>query len=70
MIRPMISPSSKCWQPMLAIDIGPIIDRGLDDMFGPILACYIGPKIASDDRPRVKPMTFQIYNDINNDNKI
>ena len=55
---------------MLAIDIGPIIDRGLDDMFGPILACYIGPKIASDDRPRVKPMTFQIYNDINNDNKI
>ena len=39
-----------------------------------ILACYIGPKIAPDDKPRitarVKPMTFQIYNDINNDNKI
>ena len=60
---------------MLAIDIGAIIDRGLDDNCGPILACYIGPsKIAPDDRPRiiarVKPMTFQIYNDINNDNKI
>ena len=54
--------------------IGPMIDRGLDDNYGPILACYIGPKIAPDDRPRitarVKPMTFQIYNDINNDNKI
>ena len=39
-----------------------------------ILACYNGPKIAPNDRPRitarVKPMTFQIYNDINNDNKI
>ena len=37
-------------------------------------ACYIGPKIDSDDRPRItarfKPITFQIYNDINNDNKI
>ena len=54
MIGPMIGLSSQCWQPMLAIDIG--------------------HKIASDDRPkitaRVKPMTFQIYNDINNDNKI
>ena len=62
------------WQPMLAIDIEPMIDRGLDDNCGPILACYIGSKIAPDDRPRitarVKPMTFQIYNDINNDNKI
>ena len=61
-------------QPMLAIDIGPMIDRGLDDNFGPILACYISPKIASDDRPRitarVKPMIFKIYNDINNNNKI
>ena len=59
---------------MLAIDIGPMIDRGLYDNCGPILACYIGPKISSDDRPRitarVKPMTFQIHNDINNDNKI
>ena len=74
MIRPMIGPSSQCWQPMSAIDIGPMIDRGLDDNCGPILACYIGPKIAPDARPRVtariKPMTFQIYNDINNDNKI
>ena len=74
MIGPMISPSSQCWQPMLAIDIGPMIDRGLDDYCGPILACYIGPKIAPDDSPRitarVKPMIFQIYNDINNDNKI
>ena len=59
---------------MLAIDIGPVIDRGLDDNCGPILACYIGLKIAPYDRPRitarVKPMTFQVYNDINNDNKI
>ena len=59
---------------MLAIDIGPMIDRGLDDNCGPILACHIGPKIAPDDRPRitawVKPTIFQIYNDINNDNKI
>ena len=60
--------------PMLAINIGPMIDRGLDDNCEPILACYVGPKIAPDDRPRitarVKPMTFQIYNDINNDYKI
>ena len=59
---------------MLAIDIGPMIDRGLDDNGGPLSAQYIGPKIASDYRPRitarVKPTTFQIYNDINNDNKI
>ena len=74
MIGPMIGPSSQCWQPMLAIDIEPMIDRGLDDNCGSILACYIGPKIASDARPRitarVKPITFQVYNDINNDNKI
>ena len=59
---------------MLAIDIGPMIDRGLDDNCGPILACYISPKIAPDDRPRitarVKLMTFQIHSDTNNDNKI
>ena len=64
---------------MLAIDIGPMIDRGLDDNYGPILACYIGPKIAPesgaiDDRlritARVKPTIFQIYKDTNNDNKI
>ena len=70
----MIVPSSQGWQPMLAIDIGPMIDRSLDDNCGPILACYIGPKIAPDDRPRitatVKLITFKIYNDINNDNKI
>ena len=74
MIGPIIGPSSQRSQPMLAIDIGPMIDRGLDDNCGPILACYICPKLASDDRPRtttrVKPMTFQIKNDINNDNKI
>ena len=74
MIGPMIGPSSQCLQPMLAIDIGPMIDRGLDDNCGPILACYIGPKIAPDDRPRitarVNPTIFHIYNDINNDNKI
>ena len=59
---------------MLAIDIGPMIDRGLDDNCGSILTSYIGPKIAPDDRPRitarVKPTIFEIYNDINNDNKI
>ena len=59
---------------MLAIDIGTMIDRGLDDNCGPILACYITPKIAPDYRRRitakVKPTTFHIYNDINNDNKI
>ena len=38
MIGPMIGPSSQCWQPMLAIDFGPMIDRGLDDNGGPILA--------------------------------
>ena len=63
MIGPMIGPSSQCWQPMLAIGIGPMIDRGLDDNCGPILACYIGPKIAPDDRPRitarVKPIPFK-----------
>ena len=73
MIGPMIGPSSQCWQRMLAIDMGPIIDRGLDNNCGPILACYIGPKFAPNDRPRitdrVKPMTFQIYNDVDNDNK-
>ena len=74
MIGLMIGPSSQCSQPMLAIEIGPMLDRGLDDNCGPILTCYIGPKIAPDDRPRmtarVKPVTFQIKNDINNDNKI
>ena len=64
MIGPMISPSSQCWQPILAIDVEPMIDQGLDDNCGPILACYIGRKIAPDDRPRitarVKPMIFQI----------
>ena len=59
---------------MLAIDTEPMIDGGLDDNCGPILACYVGPKIAPDDRPRiaarVKPTIFQIYNDINNGNKI
>ena len=74
MIGPMIGPSSQCWQPMLAIDIEPLIYLGLDDNCGPILACYIGSKIAPDDMSRitarVKPMTFQIYNNINNDNKI
>ena len=70
----MIGPSSQCWQPMLAIDIGPMIDRGLNDNRGPILACYIGPEIAPDYRPKItaraKPTTFQIYNDINNDDNI
>ena len=46
-----------------------MIDRGLDDNCGPILACYIGPKIAPDDRPRITARIFQIYDDINNDNK-
>ena len=73
-IGPMIGPSSQCWQPILAIDFGPMIDRGWDDNCGSILACYIAPKIAPDDRSRIdariKPMTFQIYNYINDDNKI
>ena len=59
---------------MLAIDIGPMIDRGLDDNCGPILVYCIDPKIALNYRPRitarVEPTIFQIYNDINNDNKI
>ena len=38
---------------MLAIDIGPMIDQGLDDNCGPILACYIGLKISPDDKPRI-----------------
>ena len=71
---PMIGPSSQYSQPMLVIDIGPMIDRGLDDNCGPIWTCYIGSKIAPDYRPRitarVKPPIFPIYNDINNDNKI
>ena len=74
MIGPMIGPSSQCWQPILAIDIGPMIDRDLDDNCGSILACYIGREIARDYRPRitdrVKPTIFQVYNDIINDNKI
>ena len=49
---------------MLAIDIGPMIDGGLDNNCGPMLACYISPKIAPHDRPRitarVEPMTFKI----------
>ena len=53
MIGPMIGPSSQCSQLMLTIDIGPMIDQGLDDNCEPILACYIGPKIAPDYRPRV-----------------
>ena len=37
MIGLVIGPSSQCWQPMLAIDIGPIIiDRGLHDNCWPI----------------------------------
>ena len=59
---------------MLAIDIGPMIDRGLDDNCGPLLARYIGPKIAPDYSPRitatVQPTTFEIYNDINNNEKV
>ena len=48
MIEPMIGPSSECWQPILAIDIGPMIDQGLNDNCGPILARYIVPKVALD----------------------
>ena len=67
MIGLTIGPSLQCWQPMLVIDIGPMIDRGLDDDCGPILACYIGLKIAPYYRPRItariKLMTFQNYHD-------
>ena len=56
----MIGHSSQSWQPMLAIDIGSMIDRTLDDNCGPILVCYISPKIAPGYKPRitvrVKPM--------------
>ena len=70
----MIGPSSQCWQPMLAIDIGPIIDRGLDDNCETVLAFVIVapkslPMIGRESLP-IKPMIVQIYNDINNDNKI
>ena len=34
----MIGPISQNWPPMLAIDIGPMIDRTLDDNCGRILA--------------------------------
>ena len=51
-----------------------MIDWCLDDNCGPIFAFYIGPEIAPDYKrritARVKPTTFQLYNDINNDNKI
>ena len=70
----MIGSSSHCWQSILAIDIEPMIDRGLDDNFRLMLVCYIGPKIAADYRQRIAARVeltiFQIYNDINNDNKI
>ena len=62
MIGPMIGPSSQCLQLMLTIDIGPMINRGLDDNCGSILACYIGPTVTPDYRPRmnasVNPKTF------------
>ena len=48
MIGPMIGPSSQCWQPMLAIDIGPMIDRDLDDNCG----AYIGLLYWPQDRSR------------------
>ena len=58
---------------MLAIDIGPMIDQGLNDNCRPILPYYIGPRIAPDYRPRItariKQTSFPNYNDINNDNK-
>ena len=67
----MIGSSSQRLQLMLAIDIRPMIDRGLDDNCGPTLTCYIGPKIAPDYRPRITArVKLQIYNDINIDNKI
>ena len=59
MIGPIIGPSSQCWQPMLAIDIGPMIDRGLDDNCGPILFSYIGLKIAPDYRLRITARCFK-----------
>ena len=74
MIGPIIGWGSQLWQQIFAIDIEPMIDRGLHDSCGPLLACYIGPTIAPDYRARitarVKPPTYEIYNDSNNDNKI
>ena len=51
MIGLMIGPSSQCWQPMLAVDMGRMIDRGLDDNCELIFACYTAPKITPDFRP-------------------
>ena len=48
----MIGPSLQGWQPMLAIDIEPTMDRTLDDC-SHILACYVGSKITRDCTPRI-----------------
>ena len=61
---------SQCWLS--------ILDRWSIEAWMIIAGLYwliiIGPKIGPDDRPRItarlKPMTFQIYNHVNNDNKI
>ena len=49
----MIGPSSQCWQLILAIDFGPMIDRGLDDKYGPILAPETPPIIGRELLPEL-----------------
>ena len=55
----MIGPSSQCWQPMLAIDIGPMIDRDLDDNCGPILAPKSLPIIGRELLPELSRRLFK-----------
>ena len=59
MIGPMIGPSSQCWQPMLAIVIGPMIDQGLDDNCGPILAPKSLPIIGRELLPELGRRSFK-----------
>ena len=59
MIGPMIDPSSQCWQPMLAIDIGPMIDRGLDDNWLVILAPKSLPMIGRESLPELSLRPFK-----------
>ena len=64
MIGTMIGPSSPCWQTILAIDIGPMIDRGLDDNCGSIywlviLAPKSLPMIGRESLPKLSRRSFK-----------
>ena len=59
MIGPMIGPSSQCWQPIFAITIGPMIDRGLNDNCGSILAPKSLPIIGRELLPELSRQTFK-----------